>query len=33
VACGAANAGHAETGHFEPGDVDALLPRVELTAL
>jgi tagatose 6-phosphate kinase len=33
VACGAANAMHAETGRFEKGAVEALLPRVQLTRL
>jgi 1-phosphofructokinase family hexose kinase len=33
VACGAANAIARETGRFDRGDVDRLLPMVELTAL
>jgi tagatose 6-phosphate kinase len=33
VACGAANAMSGETGFFARDDVEALLPKVELTSL
>ena len=33
VACGAANAMHPETGRFDKSQVEALLPRVQLTTL
>jgi tagatose 6-phosphate kinase len=33
VACGAANAMSGETGFFARADVEALLPKVELTSL